>query len=326
MKNVKCVLEFLYRNGSKNPRELCERTGFSLATVYRKIGRIRNGESLEIKKGRGRPQKSSASQKKAITQIALRNPLFSAADVKNCFEKSHKHSVSSRTYHRTLLRSGISKKMPKKVPNISQQQEIKRLDFCKQFNLPGFFDNVFLTDESTFQLHRNTVKVWSSKNSSYPKKKVPKFSKKIMVWGALSKKGFFMHIYQNNANDNSEFYQDPLVYFIPYANKLYPDSWILEQDGATPHTAASTRDYLSGHGIQLLQSPPNSPDLWTIETVWQIFKHEIEKKNPKNLDELTQYAWDCRTILDLKTRKKLIDATYERFSKCVKNEGKLVKY
>ena len=114
MKNVNCVLEFLYRNGSKNPRELCERTGLSLATVYRKIGRIRNGESLEIRKGRGRPQKFSASQKKAIAQIALRNPLFSAADVKNRFEKSHKHSVSSRTYHRTLLRSGISKKCQRK--------------------------------------------------------------------------------------------------------------------------------------------------------------------------------------------------------------------
>ena len=95
-----------------------------------------------------------------------------------------------------------------------------------------------------------------------------------------------MHIYQNNANVNSELYQDTLAYFTPYANKLYPD-------------AASTRDYLSGHGIQLLQSPRNSPDLWTIETVWQIFKHEIEKKNSKNLDELRQYAWDCRTILDL---------------------------
>ena len=111
-----------------------------------------------------------------------------------------------------------------------------------------------------------------------------------MVWGDLSKKGFFLHIYQNNANINSVLYQDTLAYFIPYANKLYPDGWILEQDGATPHTAASTRDYLSGHGIQLLQSPPNSPDLWTIENMRQIFKHEIEKKNPKNLDELRQYA------------------------------------
>ena len=51
MKNVNCVLEFLYRNGSKNPRKLCERTGLSLATVYRKFGRIRNGENLEIRKG-----------------------------------------------------------------------------------------------------------------------------------------------------------------------------------------------------------------------------------------------------------------------------------
>ena len=69
MKNVNCVLEFLYRNGFKNPRELCERTGLSLATVYRKIGRIRNGESLEIRKGRGRPQKFSASQKRQLRKL-----------------------------------------------------------------------------------------------------------------------------------------------------------------------------------------------------------------------------------------------------------------
>ena len=188
---------------------------------------------LGNKKRKRSPSETFCIPKKAITQIALRNPLFSDTDIKNCFEKSHRHSVSSRTYHRTLLRSGISKKMPKKVPNISQQQKIKRLDFCKQFNFPGFFDNVFLTNESTFQLHRNTIKVWSSKNSSYPKKKAPKFSQKIMVLGALSKKRFSIHIYQNNANVNSELYQDTLAYFISYANKLYPDGWILEQDGAT---------------------------------------------------------------------------------------------
>ena len=69
MKNFNCVLEFLYRNGSKNPREICERTGLSLDSVYRKTGRIRNGESLEIRKGRGRPQKFSASQKRQLRKL-----------------------------------------------------------------------------------------------------------------------------------------------------------------------------------------------------------------------------------------------------------------
>ena len=69
MKNVNCVLEFLYRNGSNKPRELCETTGLSFATVYRKIGRIRYGESLEIRKGRGHPQKFSASQKKQLRKL-----------------------------------------------------------------------------------------------------------------------------------------------------------------------------------------------------------------------------------------------------------------
>ena len=76
MKNLNCVLEFLYRNGSKNPRELCEGTGLSLATVYRKIGRIRNGEILEIRKGRGRTQKFSATQKKRNYANCFEKPSF----------------------------------------------------------------------------------------------------------------------------------------------------------------------------------------------------------------------------------------------------------
>ena len=38
-------------------------------TVYRKIGRIRNGEYLEIRKGRGRPQKFSATQKRQLRKL-----------------------------------------------------------------------------------------------------------------------------------------------------------------------------------------------------------------------------------------------------------------
>ena len=101
--------------------------------------------------------------------------------------------------------------------------------------MPEFFENVFLTDESTFQLHRNTIKVWSSKRLPHPVKKVPKFSQKIMIWGALSKKGFFLHIYNNNETVNAEKYRETLSDFIPYADQLYLLGWVLEQDGKTPH-------------------------------------------------------------------------------------------
>ena len=71
-------------------------------------------------------------------------------------------------------------------PNITENQEQKSIELCSQFNAP-FFENVFLTDEFTFQLHRDTIKIRSSKHQP---EKFPKFFWEIMLWGALSKKVF----------------------------------------------------------------------------------------------------------------------------------------
>ena len=70
-----------------------------------------------------------------------------------------------------------------------------------------------------------------------------------MIWGALSKKGFFLHIYNNNETVNAEKYRETLSDFIPYANQLYPLGWVLEQDGATPHTSSRTQEFLSDNNV-----------------------------------------------------------------------------
>ena len=102
-----------------------------------------------------------------------------------------------------------------------------------------------------------------------------------MVWGALSKLGFFLHIYNNNETVNAEKYRETLSGFIPYANQLYPLGWIMEQDGTTPHTSILSQEFFPDNNVQILQFPPNSPDLWTFENVCQIFKHTVEKNNQK---------------------------------------------
>ena len=84
-----------------------------------------------------------------------------------------------------------------------------------------------------------------------------------MVSGGVSKKGFVLHIY-NNETVSAEKYRETLSDFIPCANQLYPQGWTMEQDGATPHTSIRTQ-FLSDNKVKVLQSPPNSPDLWTIE-------------------------------------------------------------
>ena len=109
-----------------------------------------------------------------------------------------------------------------------------------------------------------------------------------MVWGALSYRGFYLKILDGKATIDSQKYCQIVAEFVPYADALYEEAWILQQDGATPHASAKTKNWLSENNIQFLQWPPSSADLSPIENVWQILKNEVEKKTPKNVPELRE--------------------------------------
>ena len=120
-----------------------------------------------------------------------------------------------------------------------------------------------MTDESVLQLHRNTLQVWSSQYSPKQVKKMPKVTVKITVWGALSCKGFYIKVVDGNGTISSSTYCDIIREFIPYGNALLEDTWILEQDSATPHTAKDTKFFIENN-LHVLQWPANSPDLTLI--------------------------------------------------------------
>ena len=103
-----------------------------------------------------------------------------------------------------------------------------------------------------------------------------------MGWGALSYRGCYSKILDGKGTIHSQKYCQFLAEYFPYADALYEEAWILQQDGATPRTSAKTKKWLSENKIQFLQWPPSSADLAPIENVWQILKDEVEKKNPKN--------------------------------------------
>ena len=92
--------------------------------------------------------------------------------------------------------------------------------------------------------------------------------------------------------------------FIPYANRLYPEGWILEQDGATPHTARKTMEFFEEKNNQFLQWPPNSPDVSPIGNVWEILKNAVEQKNPKTKQELIEAIQSSKSVITREIERK----------------------
>lgn len=98
-------------------------------------------------------------------------------------------------------------------------------------------------------------------------------------------------------------------------------NWFLVQDGATPHTASDTMDYLKTYCNVLEDWPSNSPDFNPIENIWGIIKRRVEELQPQSVDDLikiTFETWENVSIQDIQT---LISSVPNRLSACINANG-----
>ncbi len=323
MQDERNRLQYLYNTVTKDKAKLSKLCKMKPSTFRRNFGILEKGGVLERKAGSGRASKLTTDDRRRIARLAQFHPLQSAEYVNRKQEDRSGKQISTRTVQRSLKKSGIFKQLPIPVPAITPLQEQKRLQFANEWKDFDFL-NVFMTDECIFQLYRNKIKVWTSRRCPKPVKKIPKFSPKIMVWGALSFKGFYLKIVDGNGNIDSRKYCGLIGEFIPYASALFIDGWIMEQDGATPHTSRFTQSFLADNFVQLLQWPPNSPDLTPIENVWNILKKFVEKENPRNLAELREKIILSQHEISSTIRVKLMGSIQERLRRCVEAHGKLI--
>ena len=117
-------------------------------------------------------QCSSARKKETAYAPSPQNPPYSSAVNLATDLTRHGIEISNRSTIRYLHRAGFSNLLPRRVPFITEAHVTKRLEWCQRRRHDSWRNTIF-TDECTFQLFRNSLRIWvpadSDAVSSAPK-------------------------------------------------------------------------------------------------------------------------------------------------------------
>lgn len=275
----------------------------------------------------GRPSKLSARMERALIIASKKGPFLTARQVRNSCNLQD--TISVDTTKRVLRQNNLFGRTAAPVPNLTKVQKRKRLLWCKQHleDDANFWNKVIFSDETKFDLHPKTRKIvrrppGKRLADKYTKKTV-KFSPGLMIWGAVRSDGTTV-LERCEGNVDSLEYQRILNEALP---KIYTRRHLLQQDGATCHTSASTKHYLDVKRVKLLENwPPQSPDLNIIENLWNDLKEIVYSKGPQNLDELWEFIHDEWNNFSVERIQKAYQSIPRRIKAVVKAGGGSTKY
>lgn len=98
-------------------------------------------------------------------------------------------------------------------------------------------------------------------------------------------------------------------------------------DGASPHTAKTTADFMSDKGIRIIADwPPYSPDLNPIENAWAWLKQQLYAKQYASLDEMWQAAQTIWASMPLSMCQNLMNSIATRKAVCIARRGSHTGY
>ncbi len=129
------------------------------------------------------------------------------------------------------------------------------------------WSKVLFSDESKFCISfgNQGPRVWRKAGEDHSPsclKSSIKFPQSVMIWGAMSSAGVVPLCFLKT-NVTAPVYQNILEHFkLPSADQLFKDAeFIFQQDLAPDHTAKSTKRWLNGPDVGVLDWPANSADL-----------------------------------------------------------------
>ena len=275
--------------------------GTSRTTIWRTITKLNDEQTLNHRPGAGRPFKVDEAGRHRLCAIASSDHLYTSASQVTEKMRTEGVEISNRTTRRYLNRLGFRCLLPKRVPLLTDAYIARRLEGCQRWRTNSW-SNIFLCDESTFQLYRNTIRVWVPVDRDVVFA-APRHGPKVRVWGGISERGLTPLKLFTTKMDSHLYTSILEECHIADAEQLYPDGCRLQHDNAPTHSSKNARAFLANQQIDVLDWSANSPDLNSIENLYSWMKRQIEKRRrstQQKLEKAISNVWESLTAIEIK--------------------------
>lgn len=318
--------------------------GWKRSTVRDLIAKIKETGSSDRREGSGRPKTATTEENLAFvltramsdreepgTSLSVRE-MAAQLDVSQGSIVNIKKELNIKSFTRIItprMNAGAKERRSERAEFLSAS--------VTEENVPNlvFYDEKDLTLERP--INRQTDRVCGrgiTKRDVSPERlfhHTSRFSKKIMVCGAVSYRGKskLVIVDPQHVKVNSAVFQDVLKKLLPSVRKLYPgNEWIWVQDSAPSHSSHSTQAFLTANTPSFVPAdawPPHSPDLNPLDYhVWSELRERVYRGRSTPFDTLeelgaaAQAAWKA---IPLRNVQRSIDHFRNRLQLVAEREG-----
>lgn len=317
------------------------RTGLQSRYIEKWVKRCANTNDLKDSFRKGRPRVLNPRQVGSLAKAAEQRDSVPAAVAALKKRGVIPRSVSVKTARRAV-KGVLKQQAPRIMPVLTDRTKAKRLRFCRQrrpVKQIVAIDSTILTAGSFGSRHKQ----WAKKGSTPV---IHKFrqGQKLHVYAGLTRYGATKLVRVTGTTGMAarftrpggvekyrgvcarEFQQVLLQQLLPQAKRILRRNRkgepIFLLDGAPPHTAADTINFMRAHNIQYLHDwPPNSPDLNPIENVWAWLKRETNAQHPQSGAALWSAAKGVWKGLTAAKCRKYMGSFNRRMQRCIQRNG-----